>query len=206
MNKRVIFGLLVFLACILGVYLLIATDTDRITNYPPKNKTIVAFGDSLVFGYGATKGNDFVSKLGTLLNREIINHGVSGDTTADGLVRLEDVMEEDPGLVIVLLGGNDFLRRLPLETTRSNLATIIEKLSSHGAVVVLLGVRGGIFNTASDEMYSELSEEYGTIYISDVLDGILLKPERMFDGIHPNDVGYALIAERLATIFQEYDL
>lgn len=206
MGKNSILGLLlVLMSC--GVwYLFSMRDTSHISNYPPKNETIVAFGDSLVFGQGATTGADFVSRLGAILGRDIINLGVSGDTTERGLSRLEEVLEKDPGTVIVLLGGNDFLRRIPLETTRSNLATIIEALKANGSVVVLLGVRGNLLGDSADAMYEELSKTYGTVYVPDVLDGLLLKPELMSDGIHPNDAGYKHIAERLARVFEEYNL
>ncbi len=187
-------------------YLFFRSDTNRVTNYPPKNATIVAFGDSLVSGYGATPGNDFVSILSRTIKRDIMNQGVSGNTTADGLLRVEEVFEVDPGIVILLLGGNDFLKRVPEPTTRANLSALIEQLTKGGAVVVLLGVRGGVFGDSSEVLFEELSEQYGTIYVPDVLDGLFLKPEFMFDGIHPNDAGYARIAERLRTVFEEYDL
>jgi len=206
MQRNIILGFLVLVVGCVVVYLFFMGDTNRITNYPPKNTTIVAFGDSLVFGQGATEGNDFVTRLGEMLGRDIINFGVSGNTTAQGLARLDDVLEEDPGIVIVLLGGNDFLRRIPLETTRNNLTTILEGLRANGSVVMLLGVRGNLLGDSAHTMYEELSKTYGTVYVPDVLDGLLLKPEFMSDGIHPNDAGYKLIAERLAHIFEEYDL
>ncbi len=177
-----------------------------ITNYPPKNEKIVAFGDSLVFGMGATSGHDFVSLLATKLNRDIVNLGVSGNTTADGIARMHEVLENDPGVIILLLGGNDYLRRLDETKTRANLSTLIETFQKQGAVVVLLGVRGGIIRDGRGEMYEELSEKFHTLYLEDVLDGIFLKPELMFDGIHPNDAGYAIIADRLHEIFVEEKL
>lgn len=178
----------------------------KITNYPPKNETIVAFGDSLVFGQGATEGNDFVTLLGKKLGREIVNRGVSGNTTQDGLNRIEEVLQEDPGIVVLLLGGNDYLRKVPEEVTKKNLGTLIETFEKNGSVVVLLGVRGGILQDGREGMYEDLSKKYGTVYVSDVLAGIFLKPELMADSIHPNDKGYAIIAERLFEVFTDKEL
>ena len=87
-----------------------------ITNYPPKNQTIVAFGDSLVEGVGATPGNDFVSLVERTLRVDIINKGKSGDTTAHGLARIDEVLVEDPGIVILLLGGNFAFDNLAKDT------------------------------------------------------------------------------------------
>jgi lysophospholipase L1-like esterase len=182
------------------------TRSSSLTNYPPKNERIVAFGDSLVQGYGATEGHDFVSILGTKLGREIVNLGRSGDTTMDGVLRMDEVVEEAPGTVVLLLGGNDYLRRMEESVSRENLSMLIRTFQEEGAVVVLLGVRGGIILDGREEMYDDLSKEYGTVYIDDVLRGVFNKPEYMFDGIHPNDAGYALIADRLYEVFREYNL
>ena len=178
-----------------------------ITNYPSKGATVVAFGDSLVEGVGATEERGFVTLLSQKLTAEkgsgIINLGMAGDTTESALMRIETVLVADPKVVIVLVGGNDYLRRIPKETTRKNLATIIEKIQSRGAVVVLLGVRGGILKDNFSDMYESLSEEYGTAYVSDVLEGLIGKKGFMSDEIHPSDAGYARIAERVYPVLLE---
>ena len=184
----------------LSIFYIFFTDAN-ISNYPPKNNVIVAFGDSLVFGQGATVDNDFVSVLSRSLGRDIINLGVSGNTTVDGLARVKEVTALNPGVVILLLGGNDYLRRISKEETKANLEVLIKTFVDDGSVVVLLGVRGGVIRDGRKDMYRELSAEYGTVYVSDVLDGILLKPELMSDGVHPNDAGYSRIAERIHKAF-----
>lgn len=176
---------------------------DSITNYPPKNQTIVAFGDSLVEGVGASAGNDFVSVVGRTLGVVIINKGKSGDTTADGLARIDDALAEDPGIVMVLLGGNDVLRRVPKKDTFANLGTIIERLQSAGAVVVLLGVRGGILGDGYAGDYEALTKKYHTAYVSNVLEGLITNPKYMYDGIHPNDQGYVIVAGRVVEVLQK---
>jgi acyl-CoA thioesterase I len=179
---------------------------NEIRNSPPKNTTIVAFGDSLVEGVGATSGNDLFSQLAKRVGQPIENLGVAGNTTADGVTRMNAVTKLDPGLVILLLGGNDTLRRIPVETTEANLRTLITTFQGNGAVVMFLGVRGGILGSEREDMYERVTREYGVMYVPDILDGILLKPEFMHDGIHPNDAGYARIAERLEEVFEEYGL
>jgi lysophospholipase L1-like esterase len=179
---------------------------DSITNYPPKNSTIVAFGDSLVSGVGATSGHDFVSVLGKRIGKNIVNLGVPGNTTADGVLRMHEVVAHDPGIVLLLLGGNDTLRRIPQETTEANLRVLIEGFLGKGAVVVLIGVRGGIIGTDREYMYERVADTNGVVYIEDILDGIFLTPELMHDGIHPNDAGYARIADRIFGVLREHNL
>ena len=106
---------------------------------PTTGESIVAFGDSLVAGQGAGPGQDFVSVLSTRLGIPVINAGRNGDTTSAALARLDrDVLAWNPRIVIVLLGGNDFLRRVPGEETFGNLGTIVADIRRHGSAVVLV--------------------------------------------------------------------
>jgi lysophospholipase L1-like esterase len=205
MGMRYVIGIGALLLVGLGAWVVFG-GTDEVTNYPPKNTTIVAFGDSLVYGQGSTKGNDFVSALASRIGRPIVNLGVPGNTTADGVARMKEVEKRDPGLVLLLLGGNDTLRRVDVPTTEANLRTLITTFQNKGAVVMFIGVRGGILGSEREDMYERVADEYGAIYVPDILDGILLRPELMHDGIHPNDAGYAKIAERLHRVFKEYEL
>ncbi len=189
--------------CLVAV--LIATWSGRqpptITNAPPRNLTIVAFGDSLTEGAGASRGNDYPSQLSRRLGVEIINRGVGGNTTAQALERLErDVLSLNPGIVIVILGGNDFLRGIPRETAERNLATIIERIQASGAVVVLGELRGNLATGDYGSMYRDLARRYGTALIPDLLDDILSHPGRKADPIHPNDEGYRLMTDRIAAV------
>ncbi|MBX2866385.1 arylesterase [Candidatus Kaiserbacteria bacterium] len=175
---------------------------SEITNYPPEGESIVAFGDSLVSGVGATKGNDFVSLLSQQINEPIINLGVPGETTRDALNRIDDVLALDPKVVILLFGGNDYLRKIPSEETFANLGSAIETMHESGAVVVLLGVRGGVIRDNFEDEYALLADTYNTAYVSNVLDGLFGNPQLMSDGIHPNDAGYAIIAERVGRVLE----
>lgn len=172
-------------------------------NYPPKNETIIAFGDSLVQGVGATRGNDLFSTVSKLTGKQIINMGVSGNTTADGLARLDEVIDREPGVVIIVLGGNDYLRQVPRTETFQNLRTIITRLQKSGAVVIVAGVRGGIVSDNFADEYELLTDEYKTGYIPNILKGLIGRDAYMADTIHPNDAGYAIIAARIAPLIDE---
>ncbi len=202
--KKYLFPTVGAVILVLLVIVLWATGDESVKNAPPRNDTIVAFGDSLVEGVGSQKGGGFVSLLSARLGTPIINLGVAGDTTGDGLARLEDVREKKPGTVIVLLGGNDALRRAPLETTFGNLERIITTLQKDGAMVVLLGVRGGLLSDPYDAEYQALAERTNALYVENVLKGLIGRPELMFDTIHPNDAGYAIIAERVYEALEPY--
>lgn len=201
MNKKFFIPVILILATILVIFLF-SDSKEEIINTPPHNDVIVAFGDSLVEGVGATPGNDLISLLENTSDRRIINLGKSGDTTETALQRIDEVLSYEPGVVIVLLGGNDYLRRVPQEETEENLSEIIQTIQAEGAAVLLLGVRGGLLNDQYASMYEKLSREYGTAYVSDVLKGLISNPEYMSDAIHPNDRGYARIAERVAPVLE----
>lgn len=163
---------------------------------------IVAFGDSLVYGTGSS-GGGFVKLLEQGVGRPIENLGVPGDTTADGLARIDEVTELDASVVILLLGGNDYLRQVPQDITFANLATIIERLQADGATVLLAGVRGGLVRDNFAARFEELADRYGTAYVHDVLDDTLGVEGYMADQVHPNDVGYRVIADRMLPVLQE---
>jgi acyl-CoA thioesterase I len=169
----------------------------KITNYPSSGTDIIAFGDSLVAGSGATSGNDFVSLLSKQIGQEIFNLGVPGNTTADGLARISELDQYRPKVVLLLLGGNDHLRKVPIETTFENLGKIIEGIQSRGAVVLLLGVKGNLFGDKFEPKFEKLREKYGTAYVSNVLEGLFGDAKFMEDTIHPNDAGNKIIAERI---------
>lgn len=175
-----------------------------VVDLPKAGVNIIAFGDSLVAGYGATSGHDFVTVLADSIDHEIINAGVSGETTTAALLRLErDVLARDPRVVIILLGGNDALRQLPVSQTFQNLEKMIDLIHEKQAAVILLGIRGGIFGDRYKNEFSRLAREKKVNYIPDILDGILGNSELTSDQIHPNDKGYALISERIEPILRK---
>ena len=157
----------------------------------------------MVEGVGSTQGNDFVSLLSKKIGRPIINLGVSGNTTEDGLNRLNELDKYKPKVVILLLGGNDHLKKVPIDETFNNLGKIIENLQSRGAVVLLLGVKGNLFGDRFKSEFEKLSGKYKTAYVPNVLDGLFGNTKYMSDTIHPNDAGYSVIAGRVYPVLSK---
>lgn len=176
---------------------------EMITNYPPKNSKVVAFGDSLIHGTGSTPGNDFVSQLSRNLGIKIENRGRIGETTVTALTQVDSILELDPGIVILLLGGNDVLRQVPKEATFRNLEIIIQKFQKNGTLVMLLGVRGGFLFDAYEDDYENLAKKYHIPYVSNVLKGVISQRHLMSDSIHPNDEGYKVIAGRVTNAMED---
>lgn len=176
-----------------------------IKNYPStKNGPIVLFGDSLAAGEGATAGNTLADQLGKLEGRTVLNYGVSGDTTRSGLARLPVALAENPKVTLILLGGNDFLQKVPRKETFQNLEKIVTAFQKEGSIVVVLGVRSGIVGGGADEEFESLAKRTGAVYVSDVLSGVFAHADLMSDTIHPNNLGYAKIAKRIAPILTKY--
>lgn len=171
----------------------------EIVNLDSRGSAVIAFGDSLTAGYGAGAREDYPSVLATQLGTEVVNAGKSGDTTQSALERLEaDVLARDPRMVIVGLGGNDFLGGVPIGATEANLRAAIRKIQGAGAMVVLLGFRFPTLGGSYESMYERVAEEEGCLLVPDVLDGILRDRTLMSDAIHPNGRGYRVMADRIA--------
>jgi lysophospholipase L1-like esterase len=184
---------------LLAVWFLTPSKYARVANLNSRGTNIIAFGDSLTAGYGAAPGEDYPSQLAQIDGVPIINAGVSGDTTESALARVDnDVIARDPRIVIVGLGGNDFLRSVPLATTEATLRTIVRKIQAGGAMVVLLGFHFPSLNADYGAMYERVAKEERCLLIERVLAGILTDEKLKSDAIHPNARGYRLMAERIA--------
>jgi lysophospholipase L1-like esterase len=178
-----------------------------ITNAYPSGANVIAFGDSLTQGYKVGPGEGWPEQLSAIVDRPILNRGLSGDTTGDALARLErDVLAQDPRVVLVCLGGNDMLRRMPVDQQFDNLRTIVRRIQDRGALVVLIGTEGFKILDSVDygARYEALARETGSVYIPDLMDGVLTDRSSMVDQIHPNGRGYAKIARRIADEAGEY--
>jgi lysophospholipase L1-like esterase len=172
-----------------------------VIDYPKRGTTIIAFGDSLVEGAGTTAGNDFVSILSRRLNVPIINAGKNGDTAGSALARLESrVLSQDPRVVIILLGGNDAIRRISVSETFQNIATIIDRIHAQGAGVLLIGVRGGLLSDKYKKEFVRLANEKKVSFVPDILEDIFAHADLMYDSLHPNDRGNKLMADRVEPV------
>ncbi len=157
----------------------------------------IAFGDSLTQGHGASEGNDYPAILSRSLGVPIVNLGVSGETSADGLKRLDAVAQQQPRVVLLCFGGNDALSQIPLTRTLANLDAIIDRLHAEGSFVVLIGIRSASLRDRNEKQFARLAREKRVLYVPDFLQGLAFKPVYMSDAIHPNDEGYRRFAARL---------
>lgn len=182
-----------------------------------EDPVILALGDSLTAGYGLAAAEAFPTKLEQALRAKgrparVINAGVSGDTTAGGLSRVDWLMADKPDLVILELGANDGLRGLDPEATRDNLSKIIEKAKAAGAAVLLAGMLappnlGKDYGAAFNAVYPTLADRYDVIFYPFFLDGIAAQPDlNLGDGMHPNAAGVDVIVENiLPTVIKALD-
>jgi len=179
------------------------------TPQPSKSDTrpvIVAFGDSLTAGYGADPGKSFPDFLqkdldAAGLHWRVVNLGVSGDTTTDGVTRVSEVLAHKPRVTIVEFGGNDGLRGLPIETTRANLEQIIQTLQNAGSKIVLAGMTlppnyGPDYIQPFQKIYVELAAKYHVTRIPFLLSDVAVHRNLMQrDGIHPTAEGNEIVAK-----------
>ncbi len=171
-------------------------DSWPLVNDPPGSGPVLALGDSLTAGSGASPGGDYPSRLTALISEPVINSGVPGETTADVLKRLDAVLAERPRLALVTLGANDLRLGVDRDEAFANLAEIVSRLQQAGALVVIGGIDIPLLGRGFGDAYRELAEASGSLLLPNVLDGILGEPELMADSVHPNDAGYAIMADR----------
>lgn len=169
---------------------------------------LMVFGDSLVAGYGLPLDQAFPAQLEKKLVADgkkvtVINAGVSGDTTAGGLARIDWAMQQKPTHIMVVLGGNDMLRAIEPKVTEKNLRDLMEKIKASKTPVLLAGMKsfrnlGGIFGSAYDKMYKGIAKDFDAVYYPFFLDGIAFDTAfNQDDGIHPNMRGVAEIVDRI---------
>jgi acyl-CoA thioesterase-1 len=172
---------------------------------------IVAFGDSLTAGLGVAAEQAYPARLQRRLDEQglhyrVINAGVSGDTTAGGLRRVDWVLRSRPELVILELGANDGLRGLNLKETKTNLERIIQRCQDASVAVVLAGMKlppnyGREYTKDFEEIYRTLAKQYRLTLIPFFLDGVAGSTSlNQADGIHPTSEGYRIIAEKVLEI------
>lgn len=177
----------------------------EIANIHSKGTNIICFGNSITFGYGANAAESYPSVLAKMINIRVINAGIDGDTSTEALRRIEsDVLKRDPLLVIVEFGGNDFLRKIPLDETLKNMEEMIKKIQSAGAMVAITDVSIGMIMSGYRKEFRHLSKKYNTIFIPKLFSGILTNPTLKSDSIHPNAEGYKLIAQKIYTTIAPY--
>lgn len=190
-------GLPSFPLSLLLVTVVIACSPPDHPNLYNPGTTIVCLGDSITAGVGAGRDQAFPELLAARLGVEVVNEGVSGDTAGEGLERLGEALRHDPWLVIVGLGGNDLLRKVPPAATEESLRAIVEGVLEAGALPLLIELDvplGGDYAS----IYGRLANEFDLPLIEDVLGEILRDPRLKSDPIHPNGAGQQRLAEAVA--------
>jgi len=165
---------------------------------------ILAFGDSLTHGTGAGQDEAYPAVLARLTGRSVINAGVPGETTAGGLERLPDLLQEHrPRLVLLCLGGNDMLRQQPRATTESNLRQLVQAIRASGAEVVLIAVPEPRLFGGAPDFYERIAEDMQLPLEAEIFNDVLKDNRLKSDPIHANAAGYRVVAERLAEFLRE---
>ena len=191
-------NIFVLFALFFTIVVLIGCDSEpRIAPLGP-DAVILAFGDSLTHGTGASAGQSYPDILTNLLGRPVVNAGVPGEVSSAGLKRLPGLLKSySPSLVILCHGGNDFLRHFKQEETISNLTTMIELIKAHGSDVILVGVPKLGFGLQIPKFYSATAEQYAIPFEKNILLELLGDNSMKSDSIHPNASGYRLMAEAI---------
>ncbi len=167
-------------------------------------EVIVAFGDSLTFGTGATEAESYPVVLEQLIARRVVRAGVPGEVTAGSLARLQQVIDEHkPKLMIVCLGGNDMLRKMNEGQIKANLRSIIKTIKAQGISVVLVGVPKPALVTSAPPFFEEIAMEFGIPYEGKIVNDILYQRDQKSDAIHPNAKGYRRMAEAIAALLKK---
>ena len=190
----------------LMMILLFACHNDSKVTLKPlaSSAVILALGDSLTSGSGVKRKHSFPSQLSLLLNRKVINAGVRGNTTAQGLARLPKLLEKyQPQLVIVGLGGNDLLRRKSHQQIKHNLSNIIKLIKKNKIDLILIAPPKPSLILKAPPLYKELANEYNIIVDTQLLANLLGDKTKKSDRIHLNVVGYKELADGIYQILKD---
>jgi lysophospholipase L1-like esterase len=170
----------------------------------PDDAIILAFGDSLTFGSGARKGESYPAVLETSVNRKVINAGVPGELSVQGLKRLPKLLDKyKPDLLILCHGGNDILQKHDLAKAESNIRQMILLAENKNIPVILLGVpKPGLFLNDAD-LYNNIADNTKVTFIPNLIAKILSDASMKSDPVHPNNIGYSKMASALTSTLRE---
>ena len=165
----------------------------------PDNGVVLAFGDSLTFGTGANEAESYPAQLEGLIGRRVVRAGVPGEVTAQALERLPAVLDEySPRLLLLCIGGNDFLQRLGNAQAERNVRAMVQMAKGRGIEVFLIGTPELALLPSPPAFYATVAKDFAIPYESGVITEVLKDTSLKSDPIHPNARGYRVIAERLA--------
>ncbi len=189
---------------IVGIALLLSGCGDARLQALSEGDVIVAFGDSLTAGKGVTEDAAYPAVLNELTGYTVVNAGISGETTHEGLLRLESVLEqENPALLILFEGGNDILQNMDLSLTKANINDMIVMAKEQNIQVALVGVPQKQLFSKSAEFYNELADEHELPIDNEIVASLLRKPAMKSDSVHFNSQGYRALAQAIAKMLDE---
>lgn len=195
MNK---IKLITALAVIALIFLVATRESKNSLSYIElkKDATILAFGDSITYGYGVMQKESYPAQLQKKTGLHVINAGVSGEESSEGLQRLPTLLVNKPDLVILCHGGNDILRKRSDEKLKINLIEMINLIKKSGAKVLLVGVPNfGMLGFKTHPLYSEVADETEVFFEEDILYFVEADNSLKIDTIHPNKKGYEIMAD-----------
>ena len=193
-----------FVAALLAVLLASGCGQKAKLSALPADAVVLAFGDSLTYGVGASEAESYPAQLAALAGRRVVREGVPGEVSAAGLQRLPAALDEyRPRLLVLCHGGNDFLRRLPKAEAAANVRAMVRLAQSRGIDVVLVGTPEFGFLLSPADFYAEIAKEFRIPYEGEVLSKILRDSSLKSDQVHPNAAGYRLMAQRVYELLQK---
>ena len=165
----------------------------------PADAIVLAFGDSLTFGTGAAENESYPAQLEKRVGRRVVRAGVPGEVTAQALARLPAALDEHaPRLLLLCIGGNDFLRRLGNRQAEANVRAMVKLARTRGIEVLLIGTPEPGFSVTPPAFYAGIAKEFAVPYEDAAIAQVLKDASLKSDPIHPNAQGYGVIAERIA--------
>jgi acyl-CoA thioesterase-1 len=195
LSRAALLGALALAACTKAAPQLAPLSADAV---------VLAFGDSLTHGIGASPEESYPAVLERLIGRTVISAGVSGEVSAEGLTRLPEALDRyRPNLLILCHGGNDMLRKLDERQAADNIRVMVRLAREKGVDVVLIGVPKPGLAPAPSQFYRQVAREFNIPYEGNILKRILTKNALKADYIHPNAQGYKIIAEGIAALMKE---
>ena len=206
--RNILINLFLISGYVFAGLLIILGKTENVMAAEIKQEKLVvlALGDSLTAGFGVQEEESFPSRIQVKINQsnlgyKVINAGVSGDTTAGGVRRIEWLMKHKPNIVILALGANDGLRGLSIKEMRTNLETMIRISHNNNAKVLLAGMKalpnyGKDYQVKFEAVYSDLAKKYDLILLPFLLEGVAgVREYTRPDGLHPTASGYKIVAD-----------
>lgn len=206
MSKTTLVAALIFIVLGFSIYM---KESEKDLSYVPlkHDAVVLAFGDSITYGFGAPLGHSYPAVFESETGYHVINAGVSGEESAQGLKRLPTLLRKRPKLVILCHGGNDILRKHSREELKNNLLKMVKLIKKSGAIVMIVGVPDfHLLGFKPLPLYKEVAKETGAIYEGKVLSYIEQHRELKSDYVHPNEKGYKMMADAFAQLLRKNNL